>query len=120
MSKKGFTLIELLGVFTVLAIIMVISLPAITKNLKNNDIKKFDSFKESAALATETYIESNRDKYPSLKTAGSTVNITIGTLKQENLLTDIPKKPDGTIITDSMVVKVTVNSDLTLKYEFQG
>lgn len=120
MRNKGFTLIEMLGVFTVLAIIMVISLPAITKNLKNNDVKKFDSFKDSAALATETHIESNRAKYPTLKTAGSVVNITIGTLKNENLLTDIPDKPDGTKITDTMIVKVTVNSDLTLKYEFQG
>lgn len=119
MNKKGFTLVELLAVFTIISIIMLIGLPSITKNLKNNENKKYENFKETVILATETYIENNRDLYP-LTTVGQTLTVTIGTLKSEGLIREVPEKPDGTKILDTTTVKVTVNSDKTLRYEFQG
>lgn len=119
-KKYGFTLIEMLGVFTVLAIIMLISLPAITKNLKKNEMTKYDAFIKDVELATETYIETHRDSYTVLNNVGGTVNITIATLKNENLITDVPKKPNGSTISDSAVIRVTVNSDKTFTYQFQG
>lgn len=119
MNRKGFTLIEMLAVFIIISIIMAVGLPAITKNLKKNSEKEYEQFLTTVELATETYIEDNRDKYP-LNTAGQTATVTIGTLKEENLIQDVPDKPDGTKITDSMTVKVTVNSDKTLTYTFQG
>lgn len=119
MNRKGFTLIELLAVFIIISIIMAIGLPAITKNLKKNAEKEYEQFITTVELAAETYIEDNRDKYP-LNTVGQTATVTIGTLKDENLIQGVPDKPDGTKITDSMTVKVTVNSDKTLTYTFQG
>lgn len=119
MKQKGFTLIEMIAVFTIISIIMVVGLPAITKNLKKNDQKEYDQFKKTVELAAETYVEDNRDVYP-LDSVGETATVSIGTLKEENLINDIPDKPDGSGITDDMEVKVTVNSDKTLKYEFQG
>ena len=118
MNRKGFTLIELLAVFIIISIIMAIGLPAITKNLKKNAEKEYEQFITTVELAAETYIEDNRDKYP-LNTVGQTATVTIGTLKDENLIQGVPDKPDGTKITDSMTVKVTVNSDKTLTYTFQ-
>lgn len=121
MNKRyGFTLIEMLGVFTVLAIIMVISLPAITKNLKKNETNKYNAFVKDVELAAETYIETHRDSYTALNNVGGTATITIGTLKTENLITDVPKKPNGSTISDSATVKITVNSDKTFTYTFQG
>lgn len=119
-KRYGFTLIEMLGVFTVLAIIMLISLPAITKNLKKNEVNKYDAFVKDVELATETYIETHRDSYTALNNVGGSVTITIGTLKSENLITDVPKKPNGTTISDSATIKVTANSDKTFTYQFQG
>lgn len=119
MKEKGFTLIEMLAVFIIISIIMVVALPAITKNLKGNSKKEYTEFIKTVELATEVYVEDNREMYP-LNTVGATATITIGTLKEENLIDNIPNKPDGTEITDDMTVKVTVNSDYTLKYEFQG
>ncbi len=119
MNQKGFTLIEMLAVFIIISIIMAIGLPAITKNLKKNGEKEYEQFLTTVELAAETYVESNRDMYP-LNTVGQTATVTIGTLKDENLIQSVPDKPDGTKITDSMTVKVTVNSDKTLTYTFQG
>lgn len=121
MNDKGFTLIEVLGVFTVLAIIMMISLPMITKTLKNNDTSKYDEFKESVAMAAETYYENNRELYESSMTGtGSKISITVGTLKSEGLISDIPTKPNGSTITDSMVVEAVMQADGTIIYTFKG
>ena len=119
MNKNGFTLVELLAVFTIISIILLVGLPSITKNLKNNENKKYENFQETVILATETYIESNRDLYP-LTTVGQTLTVTIGTLKSEGLIREVPEKPDGTKILDTAKVKVIVNSDKTLRYDFQG
>lgn len=120
MKNKGFTLIEMLGVFTILALILVISLPATTKNLKGNAQKKYDTFLKDLYLATETYVQEHRSNYPALNTVGGTANITIGTLKQENLIKEVVDKPDGTKITDSNAVQVKVNSDNTFEYTLVG
>lgn len=119
-NRYGFTLIEMLGVFTVLAIIMMISLPAITKNLKKNEMNQYNVFVKEVELATETYIEMHRNSYPMLNQVGGTVNVSIETLKDESLIVDVPKKPNGDTIPDSATVKVTVMSDKTFTYQFQG
>ena len=120
-KNRGFTLVEVLGVFTILAIILLISLPAVTKTLQNNQINEYDAFKVSVESAAETYFETYRAHFQSSMSAtGNTMSISIATLKSEGLITDVPKKPNGSTITDTMVVKATVQSDGTIKYEFQG
>lgn len=115
----GFTLIEMLGVFTILAIIMVISLPAITKNLKKNEVNKYEAFIKSAELAAETYIESNREAYPSLNNVGGSATVTLALLQSENLIDDIPKKPDGSTISTTTTIRAYVNNDKTITYTYQ-
>ena len=121
MKDRGFTLVEVLGVFTILAIILLISLPAVTKTLQNNQVSEYDTFKKTVEVAAETYFENYRSNFESsMSTAGNSMTISIAVLKSEGLITEIPDKPDGSKITDTMVVKATVESDGTIKYEFQG
>lgn len=115
----GFTLIEMLGVFTILAIIMIISLPAITKNLKKNEVNKYEAFIKSAELAAETYIESHRESYPSLNNVGGSATVTLELLKSENLIDDIPKRPDGSTISTATTIRAYVNNDKIITYTYQ-
>ena len=58
--KKGFTMIELLAVFTLLGIILVITLPKMTATLKKSDKSSYDNFIKTIELATEAYVTDNR------------------------------------------------------------
>lgn len=42
MNKKGFTLVELIGVITLLAVIVVISVPIVTSSIKNTKNKAYN------------------------------------------------------------------------------
>lgn len=44
MNRKGFTLMELLATIVILGLIMLIIFPSITKLMKNNDSKKYDTY----------------------------------------------------------------------------
>ena len=57
--KKGFTMVELLAVFTLLGIILVISLPKITSMLKKNSNSEKESFQKTVCLAAEAYVVDN-------------------------------------------------------------
>ena len=57
--KKGFTMIELLAVFTLLGIILVITLPKMTSTLKKSDSNSYEAFKKTIYIATEAYVADN-------------------------------------------------------------
>lgn len=117
--KKGFTLVEMLAAITVLAIIIIISVPAVTSMLKRNDVSKYEEFKKDLFLGAETYIEANRSLYPNISNADATYNISLGVLRDGGYVKNIPAKtPEGVVITDYMYVLVKVNSDLTLSFQF--
>ena len=46
MNKKGFTIMELLATIVILAMIMMMIFPSITKLLKNNDEKKYQTYED--------------------------------------------------------------------------
>ena len=54
--KKGFTLVELMAIFTLLGIILVITIPQITSLIKKSGGESYQSFEESIKMATEAYI----------------------------------------------------------------
>ena len=54
--KKGFTMIEILAVFTITAVILLVTVPLITGMLKKGDKTTYDEFEKTIFLATESYI----------------------------------------------------------------
>ena len=54
--KKGFTLVELLAVVTIMGVILLISVPNITKQLKKTNSNRYSEFVEDLFLATESYL----------------------------------------------------------------
>ena len=54
-NKKGFTLIELLVAITIIGIIMLMVLPAITNLQRKNQEKKFDDYERTVLEAAKAY-----------------------------------------------------------------
>ena len=85
--KKGFTLIELLAVIAVLAIVLLIAIPNIVNIV--NDVKSNNYVKDEEIMikAATNYMAYNQSLVPT--TVGSTVEITLATLKSANVITNI-------------------------------
>lgn len=103
-NDSGFTLIEVLAVFTILAIILSIGLPELTKTIKNNDVKKCENFKKTVEMAAEVYYESKKNVV---------TPISVTELKQLGYLKDTNEIE----ITNTMVVNVT-SEDGVKEYTF--
>ena len=117
MNKKGFTLVEMLGILVVLSMIIVISVPAITGSLKRSKQEKYDNWLKSLYIAAEEYTESHRQEFYEVN-AGGTSYLSIQLLLDQGYLKESVVDPEsGNDITDVAIIKITVNSDKTLKYE---
>lgn len=118
-NKRGFTLIEVMGVILVLALVLLVTAPTLLKSIKKGEEKQYDAFLEDLYLATESYIQSNKDQYKELLTIGGTIGINIETLQNENLIKHTLKNPNtGEDVTKQSYVEITVKSDGTYTYRF--
>lgn len=122
--KKGFTLVELLAVFSLMAVIALLSIPAITGMLKSIDETKNKTFEQNIFLAAEAYISDNRDKYLELKTANVTTYVRIenllNTYLNSNLINPKTKKQirlENSDDSDNMLVLVYMNSQNIYEYK---
>ena len=92
MNKKGFTLVEILAAVTVLALLALITVPAVTKPIKDskNDLYKtqLKSFKDSAKAWVAQNMFSNL-----LPTNGSCTIVNLDTLIDEGLVDPNVKNP---------------------------
>ena len=59
MKERGFTLIELLGVIILLSVLAVITVPAITKQVKNGKEKSYDTQLKIIKSSAENYALDN-------------------------------------------------------------
>lgn len=118
-NQKGFTLIEIIAVIALLAVVSLVAAPSIIKSLKTADTNQYDQFVEDLYMATETYIQLNQGTYSQLKVAGATATITVGKLREENLVKAklINPKTNKTV-SDAASIKVTVQADLTFGFEY--
>jgi len=64
MKHKGFTLIELMGVFVVLALILLMTIPQIMSSIKNSADQEIEQFKNTLYVAAENYIAEYDIKAP--------------------------------------------------------
>lgn len=122
MKNKGFTLIELLGIVVILAIIVVVAVPAIINTRKNSEIKDYNRSVDDIILATENYIQVNSDACPNLVLPNSTCELSLQTLIDSGYIKNNIniKNPENNVVIDNTYnIKITVNSDSTLKYELK-
>ena len=119
MKEKGFTLIELLGVLVVLALILVVAVPAVTSSLKNTDKAKYSNFVEEVISSAELYIEENRNLFPELNEIGGVVTIKVGKLIDFGYLKENTVNPKtNQKIERTEEIRITVNEDYTFYYEY--
>ncbi len=113
--KRGFTLIEMLGVIAVLAVVLLVTFPVLSKSLKNTKEATENNFLNNLKVSAESYIELNRDNYPELKEPYNQVEITVQQLYDANLL-----KGQNSEISNSDIITAVVGPDLEIKYYFKG
>ncbi len=119
MKNKGFTLVELLGVLVVLAIMLIVTVPAITSSLKSADQKEYDSFVNNIIDSAELYVETNREKFPELSSIGGVSAVPIRDLIDSGFLKENTINPDTDEVVDrTELVGLYVNDDKTIYYEY--
>lgn len=114
--KKGFTLVELLAVITIMGVILLISVPNITKSLKQTTSNQYAEFVSDIFLATESYITSRSD---SLNLNNGNLTISVERLIKSGYFksTTINPKTNEKVNINSYVI-VSLNSDNTYKYTY--
>lgn len=118
--KKGFTLIELLGVFVIISLVLILSVPAITNMLKQAEQTKINSYKEKVYLATEAYVSKNKNLYLELKQLNKITYVKIESLLFSNYLNSNlinPKTNKKVSEESSDVVIVYMNENKEYIYE---
>lgn len=118
-NKKGFTLIELIGMIIILGLLVIIGVPALLKNLKDNKTKEYESFKKNLFLASEAYLSENLEKYEDFNKAGDTIYIPLILLKENEYIDgEIYNPKTETNVSMYEVVKVYYDEDNNLQYEY--
>lgn len=111
--RKGFTLVEMLGIITVLAVMLLVTFPALSKSIKQIQTNNSNNFYNSLRISAEAYVGINQDRFPELDTPGGIVEVKIQELYDSNLLKDKNNN-------FSLNSKVTIESqgDGTYKFYF--
>ena len=114
--KRGFTMIELLAVFTLLGILLLVTLPQITSLLKKGNVESYEDFKKNIYIATEAYIVDKNIEVLN----GSSVNVYLKDVVNEGYLKSTLVNPNTnkTIskMTDARIL-VKRNNEGILSYE---
>lgn len=101
MNKKGFTLVELMGILVILGVMLVFTVPAITKTLKNSEANEIAEYEKTICMAARSYVETKRYNYPQ--------TITFKKLRENGYLSSTLKNPKSDAL-DSSSKKVTIKS----------
>lgn len=118
-KNKAFTLVELIGVVAILAIMLLVAVPSLTKTLKNNEQKKYGSYIKNLELVTEQYIVKNILDKETIDDENP-YYVSLKTLIDNGYVEDTIVNPttEREISTDTRI-KVTRNSDNSFKYDVQ-
>ena len=120
-KKHGFTLVELIGVVAILAIILLVSLPAISGMLKNSGEQKYQQTLKDLYLATEQYVWNFREYYPQLERVGGEATVSLQTLRKAGYVKERLENPKtGKYFLNTDYILVRVKGDRTREYIFNG
>lgn len=111
MKKNGFTLIELLAVVTIIALISIIAIPNISKNIIEKKVEIDEANQKLLSSAADVYIENNKNYDNSYEANGSTYCITIQTLIDNNYLETPFKDINGREIDYTKQVQATFQAE---------
>lgn len=107
-NNRGFTLVELIAVMTLLAAIILVTVPVIINTIKKNDDKLGENFEKSLKQAAELYVERNRDVFPDLNNIGGTAEVSTDTLIEEGYLKQDLENPidNSSVLNYKIIVEV--------------
>lgn len=107
--KKGFTLVELLGVITILAVLGLMIVPSIQKNIREGKETAYNTQISKIKSAASDWVLKNSDSLPEKN--GEMVTITLGDLKRGGFLpTNIKNTKTDELFLNSMVITITKNN----------
>ncbi|MBE6138134.1 MAG: type II secretion system protein [Firmicutes bacterium] len=116
-NKRGFTLIEAIGIVTILALMLLLVVPSITKTLKRNEQKKYNGYLNNLKSATESYIV---EKLKEEVVIGDEYYVTLGNLIDTKFIRESIKNPENDgVLSRETKIKVTKNLDGTRYYTIQ-
>lgn len=103
------------GLFLIIGIAVVGYL--IYSKVNNNEkMKKISEFNEIIMNASEEYIQKNSEYYPEFIEIGDRVEITVQQLIEDNVLKSGIENPTDKDF-NNIIVRLTIESDKTIKYE---
>lgn len=91
MKNKGFTLAELLGVIVILALVSLITVPAISSSLQNYKVKLCNTQLDQIVAAARTWGADNLLKLPSEE--GQAITVTLKTLSEYGYIDEEIQNP---------------------------
>lgn len=118
-NNKGFTLIELLAVLSLMAIILLIAVPSITKQLSKIKENNYSQFRQNVFLAAESYINSNPDDYVALKSKDGEACINVEYLIRDGWIKSTLQNPKTNQAIDIDSSVKVVNIDGTYEYYYR-
>lgn len=118
MGKKGYTLIELLAVLSIMAVILLIAVPSITKQLSSIEDNNYTQFKQNIYLAAESYINANPTDFAKLKEDNGEACIDVENLVKDGWLKSTMNNPktNDKIAIDSSVKVININGEYNYTY----
>ena len=117
--KKGFTLVELLGIITIIAMMLLVTVPSLMTTLRRNTEKEETRFLNTVYLATETYVQENRRSYPDFRNPGDSITINTGTLIDNYMLASNTVDPvTKKKLTKLEEITVTLDEDCVFSFKF--
>lgn len=118
MNNKGFTIVELIAIIVVLAAIFLVSFPYLLNTTKTDKEKQYNEMVNNLCLAGKSYIYANMDKFPTLSTIGSSIEIKISELIEYGNVNknEVNPKTDELIKNKSLTYKVLSDLSLDCKY----
>lgn len=126
MKNKGFTMIEILAVFTLTAVILLITVPLVTGNLKKGNMTVYKEFKDTVFIATEAYV--NNESSDLIKENSCWENASLVSIKEliklgylkSTMINPYNNKKISDSENEKINIKICKNNENILEFEIEG